>query len=161
MAPSKDSSSEVEIVRPHERLVSSIQGRARLESQLGQSAAEVMANVTDKIAEATNEDALFAAANDGPGKIENYVGNVLRIRSFHYAISDAKYKGGVGAYVIIDAITEEGEEVTLSTGATNIVTMLARAEEIGLVNPETDASWRVRVKSRETGEGTLYTFDKP
>lgn len=161
MAPSKDSTSDVAVVRPHEALIKSIRGKASLEARMGASAAEVAANVADKIAEATDEDALFAAANDGPAKIENYVGTVIRITGFSFREGDAKYKEGLGVYAVINAITEQGEEVVVSTGATNIVTMLERAEALGFIDPARDASWRVRVTSRETANGTLYTFSKP
>lgn len=106
---------------------------------------DVMAGILAEIAAAGSvEKALAAGVTEG---LQAYVGHELSIIDFKYQPSEFDPEGW--PFVVIKAATKEGEALTLTTGAKQVVTLLALARRTG----ELPFRARVDVVEFDTPEG--------
>jgi len=142
-----------EVDRPFQDMIRSI---AALAEANPIDSWEIAANVIDTIATAETPEAIFAANESGPSDINEYFNTPLEVYDPKFARSDPKYaKGTLGFYVVFQAIDPNGEKLTISTGANNVVASIYRLHRLGFITE--DKALPVRFLGRETANGTLYT----
>lgn len=154
MAKEDSASTEVETLRPYQKLQNQLAARVGLDATNG-SNFDIAAQVIDLIMTAGTEDEIFAANESGPLDITDYLGTPINIWQLTFFRSAEKYRANsLGFYVVMDAFDDTGAEIKLSTGAPNVVSSMKRLEELGLIKEE--KPYRVKITGRETGNGTLY-----
>lgn len=118
---------------------------------------DIAASVIDQILTANSAEEIFAANESGPGDVANYLNVPMTMDGEpRYAKSAEKFSsGGLGFYVVFDAITKSGEKVLLSVGASNVVASLRQMQRLGLF--ENGKEFWFQIRGRETPNGTLYT----
>lgn len=118
---------------------------------------DIASIVIDKIANATTPEEIFAANEQGPADVADYIGRRLGLLDARFAPSAERFRRGtLGYYVVFDAIDDGGEKVTISCGAPNVVASIYGFYEMRLFSP--DQPFFITIRSRDTGEGrTLYT----
>lgn len=147
--------------RPYEKLVQRLGGKAELDSASGEpvDAFEIASQIVDKIETATSEDELFAANDSSLAGLGDYVGQPINITEIVFRKSEEKYaKGGLGAYVVVDFFTDNGDAFKATCGATNVVATLEKAQNLGLITA--DKPWRCKVNGKETANGTLLKIGR-
>lgn len=118
---------------------------------------DIASVVLDQIANAQTAEEIFAANESGPGDVSDYLGARLGLLDARYAPSAERFRTGtLGYYVVFDAVDPEGEKVTISCGAPNVVGSVFRLQRLGLFGPG-QAPFYVTLKGRDTANGTLYT----
>lgn len=160
-APAKTADSTTAVLRPSEKLVQDLAKLAQLDNANGEAAFEIASRVVDDIMSAKTEDEIFDAADAGLTSLKDsqYIDHVIGILDVRYNKSDTKYKGGVGAYAVMDIVSEDGELDTVSVGAPNVVAQVRQAQTLGLIS-ETKP-WKVRPSQKPTQNGELLTLKKP
>ena len=150
----KTQSAEVEEMRPHQQMMRELAGMAELEA--GDSF-DIAAQVIDSIAEAQTAEEIFAANESGPKSAEDYLGQRIGLLDVRYRKSAERFRQGtLGVFAVLDAVDEGGEKILISVGAPNVVASVRRLQRLGLIDPGTPF-W-VKIKGRETENGTLYTL---
>jgi len=147
------SESEAELSRAWRELQRGIAGMAEASPI---EAFEIASIVIDAIASATTPEEIFAANESGPADMADYLNERLQLSDARYAPSAERYrKGTLGYYVVFDAYDTNGEKVTISTGAPNVVASIYRLQRLNFFSP--DAPFPIQVRGRDTANGTLYT----
>lgn len=120
---------------------------------------DIAAQVIATIMEAKTEDDIFAANAQGPTDIDEYLNRNLSVFGVTYFKSAEKFREGtLGFYVVIDAFTDDGEAIKISTGAPNVVSSLRKGETLGFIKEA--KPWRVRINTKDTGAGKLFVLAK-
>jgi hypothetical protein len=155
--------SEVEVLRPYERMVKEMQGIAKLESENG-SGFEVASKVIDGIlqVEMQNDDVeafiddVLDAGNSGPLKVEDIEHQPFVIKEITWLKSaEAFADGGFGTYAVVTAMKVPSlEDLLFTTGATQVVGTLWKFWKAGVF--ESDKNPTLVVRGRPTPSGTLY-----
>jgi len=118
---------------------------------------DIASIVIDAIANATSAEEIFAANESGPADMAEYLNQRLNLMDARFAPSAEKFrKGTLGFYVVMDAIDPNGEKVTISCGAPNVVASVFRFYELRLFGDGT-MIFPVTIRGRETPNGQLYT----
>lgn len=158
----RERATEIDVRRPYEKALAGIAGRASMDSEGG--AFEIAAAVGDKISSADSVQDVLDAAEGGPGDIGELAGRTFRFigGSLRWYKSAEKFRaGGTGFYAVFDAM-EKANQLTISTGATNVVFQLRRLEELGVFDNAGELSAdEFTIKYRETANGTLYRIAAP
>jgi hypothetical protein len=140
-------------MRPWEALQSELQAVSASDAD---NSFEIAAAVIDQIATATSPDQIFAANESGPADVADYLNRPLNVYDARYHPSAERFRdGSLGYYVVFNSLTDEGEDVLLSCGASNVVASLWQLQKIGAFDP--DKPCRLVIRGRETARGTLYT----
>lgn len=151
-APAKKGTDSAEI-RAWETMRDQIAGMAEASPI---EAFDIASIVIDQIANATTPEEIFAANESGPADMEQYLGQRLGIYEARYSPSAERFRRGtLGYYVVVDAIDLDGEKVTISCGAPNVVASVFRLQQLHLFEP--GRPFFVTIRGRETPNGTLYT----
>lgn len=148
--------------RPYMHMMEKMHSQAAIESSVsdGTDAFEIASQVVDKIAVAETLDDIFDANESGMDKAKQYIGMPLTLTELGFSKSQEKFrKGNLGVFCKVDAVLDDGREVSFSVGATNVVASLFRIQEIGLMSKTPRP--RVVIKGTETANGTLYKLGKP
>lgn len=147
---------EVIVRRPHESVLARLKSKAELtQTFTGDNVAqELTAQAIDKMAEAETLDDILRQGEVGLDKAELYVNKPITIQDVQFAIAQEKYRdGGLGAFAIVNATLDNGEEVTFSVGAPNVVGALEIMQNKGFIPGS-----RCMLKGKETPNGTLLTL---
>lgn len=146
--------------RPYQKLMSELAQIAELDAVSGdKSGFDIATEVVDNIMEAESIDDVFVVNDSGPKDISDYSNMPLSVFNPRFRRSEEKYrKNGLGVFVIFDAMTDAGEFVTISTGAVNVVASIRKIQTLGGAKEESPT--RLKIVSREVGNGTLYTVGK-
>jgi hypothetical protein len=145
-------------LRPYETLIQEIARRAELD---GVSSFDIAANVIDQISQATTFEEIVAANNSGPVDVNDYFGTPLTVTNVRFMKSAEQFRqGGLGHYALINALTDRGDELLLSTGAPNIVAGLYHMLRVGIIRPG-EKDQRMSFQGRVTANGTLFFIDLP
>ena len=145
--------------RPYTQLVNEVRNIAALDSDQG-GRFEIAAQVIDLIATAADEESIFAANETGPADMEDWLNVPLTVTDFLFMKSAERFReGGLGVYVVLTHVTENGDTVTLTTGAANVVASARQFQRLGYGTPDNPA--RFRIVGKETANGTLYKIARP
>jgi hypothetical protein len=118
---------------------------------------DIASIVIDAIANATSADEIFAANESGPADMAEYLNQRLNLTDARFAPSAERFrKGTLGYYVVFDAIDQNGEKLTISCGAPNVVASIFRFWELRLFGDGIQ-TFPVTIRGRETPNGQLYT----
>jgi len=120
--------------RPFERFISYVQERAEVDSAFA-PADELVEKQADNILTVDNVDALFEAMElaglDNFQNLEN--GAEITILNYRLVKSNREdLSGKLGAFAIVQAVNEDGEELALNTSILRIVSFLRMAEVLKL-----------------------------
>lgn len=152
-SPAKRDESEIE-VRPYQDLIRGIAGMAEASPI---EAFDIASIVLDQIAQATSVEDIFAANESGPADASDYLNQSLGIIDARYAPSAERFrKGTLGYYVVFDALDRDGQKVTISCGAPNVVGSIYQMQRLDFFGP--DRPFWISIRGRETPNGTLYTI---
>lgn len=143
--------------RPYESFIETVKNRAVTEAGV-RSSFDIASQVVDKIVTAESADDVFAANEAGPADLNDFEGQTLNVYSLDWFTGDAKYKEGLGVYVVFHAYDTKGNDVVISTGAVNVCSSLYRLEMLGAIRE--DQPLAVTFRSRTTANGTLWTIHK-
>lgn len=158
-----NSGKDVAVKQPVESLVAELASVAQLDAENGATnGKEIGARVVSNMMAATTLDELFNAADAGLQSLKDskYIGRRVGIMSVEYRKGDDKYAdGGLGTYVVMSLVDDEGETDTVGCGATNVVAFCRLAQKMGHIREESPL-WVV-FKSKETMNGELLTVSKP
>lgn len=153
-------SSDIEQKRHYQRLIADLAFRA---SEDKPDSFDIASSVVDAIMAADDLDGMFDAVESSLVSLKDATDlhNVpVSVIGLHYAKSDTKYEAnGLGAFVIIDLVTDAGEPRTISTGAPNVVAFLRASELKGYATAENPL--RIRFTARGTDNGTLLSVARP
>jgi hypothetical protein len=117
---------------------------------------DIASIVIDQIASASTPEEIFAANESGPADAADYLNQRLGLLDARFSSSAEKYrKGTLGYYVVLDALDPNGEKVTISCGAPNVVASVFRLYQLNLFEPS--RPFWITLRGRETPNGTLYT----
>lgn len=144
-------------LRPYQRMGKELAELAVLDAP---DSVDIAAQAIDQIAQAETLEDILAANESGLASAEDYIGVPLNITGLTWRPSDAKYqKGTLGSvYTVIDALLDNGEPITLSTGAPNVVASLRQAQKLGLIRD--DEPLRVQITEKTTANGVLYRLGR-
>lgn len=118
---------------------------------------DIASIVVDAIANATTAEEIFAANESGPADMADYLNQRLNLVDARFAPSAERFrKGTLGFYIVFDAIDSQGEKVTISCGAPNVVASLFRFWELRFYGDGVK-TFPVSIRGRDTVNGTLYT----
>lgn len=159
MAPKQTDVEKTETVRPYQQLAQEVNSIAALDSDQG-GRFEIAAQVIDLIASADDEESIFAANETGPADMQDWLNQPLTVTDIMFLKSAERFRdGGLGAYVVLTHVTDNGDTVTLTTGAPNVVASARQFQRLGYGTPEKPA--RFRVVGKETANGVLYKIARP
>lgn len=145
--------------RPFAKLRDEIAGVAKLESEQGRSF-DIAAQVIDGIAVAADAEAVFDANEAGPKDIREYVGQPMTLMQVDYFKSSEQYAGsGLGTYVVVRVLFDNGDEEMFSTGAPNLVASFRQFERLGRIGG--DNPIRLKITSKTTSAGELLRVARP
>lgn len=154
-------STEVEEMRPYQRMVRHLQGMAKINADNG-AGFDIAANVVDKMLTVETDDieayidAVLEAGNDGPLKAEDMEGKPFTVQEVQFFKSAEMYsEDSLGTYSVakvVDAISKK--ESLFSTGATNVVTTLYAFDQKGVFEGPHNPTLVIR--STPTASGKLY-----
>jgi hypothetical protein len=117
---------------------------------------DIASVVIDQIANAQTPEEIFAANESGPADMEAYLGTRIQVYDARFSPSAERFrKGTLGFYVVVDAIDQTGEKVTISCGAPNVVASVFRLMQLNMFEP--GKPFPLTIRGRETPNGTLYT----
>lgn len=145
-------------MRPYERAIREMEGRAEIERNNG---FEIAASVADKILTAKTVEEAIAAANTSQS-MDDLVGKPFRLTGYLMVNKSAEQfrEGGVGSYVNFSVLDMNNNRKTYGTGAVNVVFTFKRLEELGFFSSEDWVSEQMfTIKSRPTPAGQMYTVD--
>jgi hypothetical protein len=143
--------------RPYQDLIHDLANLAELSS--GDSF-DIAANVIDLIMQAGSPEEIFAANESGPADVGEMLGEPIGILDCRFRKSAERYREGtLGYYVIFDYVDTQGEKKIASTGAPNVVASLRRFQRLNFIDGVQPLM--IKIKGRETENGTLYTVAAP
>lgn len=148
---------EVAQARPYESIVQAIRGRAQLDTEATDSF-EFASRAIDAMAEAsTLEEMIAANQQSGLVPAEDVFNQPLNITDVNFSKSAEQYanNGGVGAWVIINATLDNGDEIQVKSGAPNVVSFCFLAQSRGMLPV------RVKIIGKPTANGTLQQIAAP
>lgn len=160
-----EKASEVETLRPYERMVKQLQFIAKNEAENG-SGFEIAANVVDKMLSVDSDDidtlidGIIGAGKDGPLKAEDMEHKPFLVREITWLKSAEAFKdGGYGVYAVVKAIGAVGmDELVFSVGATNVVAALFAMDQKAVFDGDKNPTLVIR--SRPVPNGKLYYLDR-
>lgn len=111
---------------------------------------EISATIIDRVLAARSAEEVFALGNQSLPSGQDFVNVPHKVLSI--AVRPSGKKGGLGAYLVIDAVTRDGESITFGIGAATAVAQYKKLERIGY-----DGWVAIRSKSTSTdGNEVLY-----
>lgn len=118
--------------KPHERFIQSLTNRAEREgATIGR---DVSMSQIDKVLEADTEDEVWDADEGGTVSGQDMIDVELQFQSLTVAPSADEYDATLGVFVNIKAVRlDNGDEVTVNTGADKIISKLVKFESMGLL----------------------------
>lgn len=160
-----ETGSEMESLRPYERMVKRLQGIAKMDAE-GGSGFDIAANVIDKMLTVSEEDndafidAVLNAGSDGPLKAEDMEHKPFQVREIQWFKSaEAFSAGGFGTYAVVKAMNPVTfDEIVFSIGATNVVGTLFAFDQRGIF--ESDKNPILVIRSRPTPNGKLFFLQR-
>lgn len=160
-----ETGSEMESLRPYERMVKRLQGIAKMDAE-GGSGFDIAANVIDKMLTVSEEDndafidAVLNAGSDGPLKAEDMEHKPFQVREIQWFKSaEAFSAGGFGTYAVVKATNPVTfDEIVFSIGATNVVGTLFAFDQRGIF--ESDKNPILVIRSRPTPNGKLFFLQR-
>lgn len=151
--PATQSNSTVEKARPFQQFKQelSMLAEAAVADMDGKA---VTMNVVEAMIEADSLEAAIAVQDQGVPNGKDMVNVEQEIREFSFVESDDKYDSPLGVYVRIENAVrlDTGEPCVWATGASNVVTLLRKAQRTGRL------PLQCVLRSRETKNGDLLTL---
>lgn len=84
--------------------------------------------LADTIAGAESGADLFAESE--LGKVEDHLGETLIINAVE-AVRNSEFEGGIGVYLIVEALTLDGEAIKLAVGQSDPLAKIVKLHELG------------------------------
>lgn len=144
--------------RPYEIMRQNIASQARLDSE--GMAFDVASQIIDAIVEAGSVEEIFAANEKGPRDVREYAGQPFTLLEVAFLQSSERFReGGLGYYVVFDVATDNGERMTFSTGAPNVVSSFYRFQQLGKIGGSDPV--RFKFALRESPNGNVIQVVRP
>jgi len=140
--------------RAIDRLKSQLELSASLENGNGVSGQEITAAVVERMLTADSLDAAMEAQDASLPSGKALADVEMTVTGITVVTSDSKYtEHSLGYYLIVDAARlDNGKELRFAVGAPNVVTLLFRADNEGMLPLE------CVIRARETANGELLSL---